>query len=210
MRHSHKKIQEIINLRKKGYTISELVKTLSVPKTTIWHHIQKVKVLPKYEKIWKAKQGGSINRFKAEIEKAQKHAKSLIKSVGKLEKILIAASLYWGEGAKGDFSLSNTDPKLIKVFISCLKEFGVTRDNLSINVRIYEDLDPEKVCRFWAKVAGVPLKEIKYVNVLYGKKNGKLPYGMCRIRVKKPGYLLKLFNAIREIIIGFANQNMPP
>lgn len=200
MRHSIKKIQTIIDLRKKGFTINELVKLSSMPKTTIWHHIHKIKVLPKYEKIWRAKQGGSINRFNKAIEKSRLQAKSLIKSLNKTEKMLVAAALYWGEGSKDDFSLSNTDPNLIKVFISCLKEFGVTQNNLSINIRIYEDLNPEVACRFWAKVTRVPRNQIKYVNVLYGKKNGKLPYGMCRIRVKKPGYLLKLINAIRETI----------
>lgn len=36
--------------------------------------------------------------------------------------------------------------------------------------------------------------------ILKGKKKGKLEYGMCRIRVTKGGYLLKLLHALEDII----------
>ena len=71
---------------------------------------------------------------------------------------------------------------------------------LSINLRIYEDLNQKKACNFWSKVVGVSQKRIMYVDILKGKKNGKLKYGMCRVRVIKGAYFLKLLNAIRSIL----------
>ena len=35
---------------------------------------------------------------------------------------LIAASLYWAEGAKKDFSLTNSDPEMIRVFVMILRK----------------------------------------------------------------------------------------
>ncbi|MDP3792783.1 MAG: hypothetical protein Q8Q89_03570 [bacterium] len=173
----------------------------SMPKTTIWYHIQGIKILPKYIKIYKSKQGGSIKKSKMEWEQAKQEASRLVGSISKKERLLIAASLYWAEGAKGDFQLTNTDPDLIKTYIKCLRELGVKKDRLSVNIRVYEDINTSKACSFWSKVTGVSKKEIKYVNVLYGKKNGKLPYGMCRLRVKKGRYHFKLINSIKNIMI---------
>ncbi len=199
--HSEDKILKLKNLRKTGHSITELVNFFSIPKTTVWHHIQGVKVLPKYAELLKSKQGGSKNKAAKEWQEATQDARALIPSLNKHEKILIATSLYWAEGSKGDFTLSNSDPDLIRIFINCLKELGIGKDKLSINIRIYEDLNIDKVCNFWSRITGIPKREIKYVNILYGKKHGKLPYGMCRVRVKKPKYFLKLINALRQSII---------
>lgn len=181
-----------------GHSITEIMAELAVPKTTVWHHIKNVKVLPKYTSILKAKQGGSLARSLRDWEQARQEAKRLIYTFGKNEKIIVAATLYWAEGSKSDFSLSNTDPYLIKTFIDCLREFGIAKEQLAISVRIYEDLNKNACCLFWSKVAGIKRAEIKSVNILSGKKKGKLKYGMCRVRVVKGGYLLKLICAIIE------------
>ena len=90
---------------------------------------------------------------------------------------------------------------MISTFLSCLKELGVKKDSLTIGIRIYEDIDRQKAINFWAKIIGVTADKIRHIDVLKGKKQGKLAYGMCRIRVVKSGYLLKLMTAVREIII---------
>lgn len=84
--------------------------------------------------------------------------------------------------------------------ISCLEDFGIYRDRLSIHIRLYEDINRNKAIQFWSKVIGVVPSKIKSVNVLSGKKKGKLQYGMCRLRVTKAGYFLKLFRAMQKRI----------
>lgn len=199
--HSFDKIRRLKMLRSRGYSIMELTRELSMPKTTVWHHVQKISLTPRSHAILKSKQGGSKNKSLLEWEKARNEAEKMFLKLGAFEKILIAASLYWGEGSKGDFSLSNTDPYLISTFLSCLKVLDVKKDELAIGIRIYEDIDRRKAINFWAKVIGVTADKIRHINVLKGKKKGKLLYGMCRIRVVKSGYLLKFLTSIREIII---------
>lgn len=198
--HSLEKINQLKQLREKGYSIQELTRLLLMPKTTVWHHVQGVKIRPQYIKILKSKQGGSKTKSLNEWQKARAQALELLSNLTKREKLLIAVALYWGEGSKGDFSLSNTDPKLIKAFIHCLQHFGINKDDLSVNIRIFEDIDKEKAIRFWSGVTGLSRKQIKYVDVLHGKKKGKLMYGMCRLRVIKGGFWLKLIQAMKDVI----------
>jgi hypothetical protein len=45
------------------------------------------------------------------------------------------------------------------------------------------------------------LGEFVNVNILKGKKSGKCPFGMCRVRVKKGGNMLKYIKALKNIVI---------
>ena len=60
--HSAEKIKELKRLRRKGLSINELVAKLSIPKTTVWHHIHNIKLSPKHIARLKARQGGSAER----------------------------------------------------------------------------------------------------------------------------------------------------
>lgn len=112
------------------------------------------------------------------------------------------SALYWGEGNKKDFNLINSDPDLIKVFVKGLKDlFGIPANKLKISIRIYEDLDKIKCLNFWSGITKVPVHKFVSVNVLKGKKKGKLNNGMCRVRVEKGGNLLKYMLAIRDEVI---------
>lgn len=126
-------------------------------------------------RILESKRGGSKNKSILEWQKATNQARSLV----------------------------NLN-KLNKIFIYCLKELGVNKENLSINLRLYEDLDKNEAINFWSRVTGLSKEKIKYVNILNGKKMGKLKYGMCRVRVIKGGYILKLLQSIRDTIVAKA------
>lgn len=197
---SQKEIDKIIHLRKLGYSLPEIKNTIKRSSTTIFRYAKDVKILPEYLEIWKVKRGGSKTRSLKLWKDAEQKAEQLIKNLGKTEKFLIAVCLYWSEGTKQDFSLSNTDPDLIKTFITCLEEIGVNKNELKVSVRIYEDLDRNQAINFWAKIIGISPSDILNVNILKGKKHGKLPYGMCRVRVTKGGNYLKLLQSAVKVI----------
>lgn len=75
---------------------------------------------------------------------------------------------------------------------------GIPLSRIKIEIRLYEDLNLKKCISFWSSISGVSHKEIKSVNIINGKKKGKLEYGMCRIRVSKGYNLLKYITAVRE------------
>lgn len=199
-----KKIKKIKFLRRRGYSLPEISAELGIAKTTAFRYVQNVKVRPEYGDILKIKRGGSRKRKEIKEQNALEEAREFA-NLSDREKILFISALYWGEGSKGDFGLTNTDHNLIKVFVSGLKLLGITEDRLGVSVRIYEDLDKEECLRFWAEIVGIPKEKFVSVNVLKGKKLGKLTYGMCRVRVRKGGDLLKKLKGINKVVA----ENMP-
>jgi len=197
-------IQKIIKLRKTGHSLPEINKEVRVGYGSVFRYIQGVDILPEYKKPWHEKQGGSIKRMMIREEQATEKAEKSIFSLTKKEKMIFLVALYWGEGSKSDFNLMNSDPELIRVFIMGLREvFKVSIDRIRISIRIYEDLDKDQCLTFWSKMTGIPVEKIVSVQIIKGSKKGKLPYGMCRVRLLKGGDMLKYIKALKKKISGF-------
>lgn len=193
-------IQKIKQLRSKGYSLPELSKILGISKTTAFRYIKDVKILPEFRSNWLGKRGGSKKIKLLKEEKAIQEAEKLFDKLSYKEKLLFISALYWAEGSKKDFGLSNTDYRLIKVFVNGLREvFKIDDNRIRVSVRIYEDLDKNKCLNFWSNIVGMPTEKFTSVNILSGKKKGKLEYGMCRVRVSKGGDLLKKINGINRV-----------
>lgn len=193
--------EEIKNLRQKGWSLNEIKNKLGVGQGTVFRYIQDIQVLPKYKRLWFGKRGGSRKRKKlAEIEASLK-ARKLITFLSRKEMTIFLSALYWAEGNKKDFIFTNTDPEMIKIFVHGLEEIlGISKDQIRVSIRIYEDLDKEKCLDFWSKIVGIPKNRFVNTNVLKGKKQGKLLYGMCRIRITKGANMLKYIAAVRKRI----------
>ncbi len=194
-------IRKIKLLRSQGHSIIEIGNELKRPKTTIFRYIQDVKVLPEFLKNWAGKRGGSKKRQLLKEKKSLEEARELISELSYREKFILLSALYWGEGSKKSFGLSNTDPNLIRVFIACLKDvFKIDKTRLRVSIRIYEDLNKEKCLDFWSGITGIQKENFVNVNILAGKKKGKLEYGMCRVRVLKGGDFLKKIVGVNKVI----------
>ncbi len=199
---SSKTIKKIEFLRSQGYSLPEISFELKIPRTTVFRHIKNVQILPEFLSEWSIKRGGSRRRRLLKETHAFEEGKTLVGELSRKEKLLFLSALYWAEGSKKDFGLSNTDPELIKIFINGLRQiFGLTDDQLRISLRLYEDLDREKCLNFWAEVVNIPKEKFIGVSILQGKKKGKLEYGMCRVRVLKGGDLLKKIFGINKAVI---------
>lgn len=197
---SKTKIKEIQSLRARGYTIPEICSKLKIAKTTVFYHVGKITILPEFIDSWRIKRGGSKKIKNLKEEQALKEAEIFLKDISKKEIILFISALYWAEGNKKDFMLTNTDPNLIKVFVSGLREiFNIPNERLRVSIRIYEDMDMRRCLDFWSNVINLPKDQFQHTSVLKGRKKGKLEFGMCRVRVAKGGDLLKKLKAINKI-----------
>jgi hypothetical protein len=193
-----KEIKEgLIRSRQQGLSIPEISRLHLVPKSTVLRWVKDVRILPKYHARWLERRNASKIISKKNWELATTRADTLIKRIDDHMLALVAATLYWAEGSKKDFSISNTDPVMIKTFLNILRKvFSVKDDDIKVSLRIYEDLDKKACLKFWSEITKVTLDERTSINVLKGSKRGKLKYGMCRVRVRKGGLLLKEFFAI--------------
>lgn len=198
---SSKKTQEIRELRSKGYSITEISNALKISKSTALRYSLSVEILPEFLEKWASKRGGSTIRKNQMEQKALEYAKDLFINLSQREKLLFISALYWAEGNKKDFILTNTDPYLIKVFVTGLRDLlNVSEESIKVSLRIYEDIDQDKSLSYWSKIVNIPKEKFLKTQVLPGKKKGKLEFGMCRLRVARGGNLLKKVASINKVV----------
>lgn len=197
--HSIEKIKELKKLRKRGYSINELVVKLSIPKTTVWHHIHNVPVSPKYISILRSKCGGNSKRKQKNWEEARKLANELLRNPHR-EFAVIIAMLYWGEGTKKVCEFVNSDGKMIKCYLGILRNiFNIPEELISPTLRIFSGMDRKECLDYWSNITGI-LENKFIVRLNDGGTRGRTKYGMCRIIIRKGSNTLKLIHSLIEQI----------
>lgn len=175
---------QIKSLRETGHSIPEIHRLTGKSKSTVSRLTQGVKILPAYENVLRIKQGGAKKRAQLLRSKIEKEVCTVIQPLSERDLLLLLIGLYWGEGTKRDFGIINSDPYLILAFINCLQSIGVAKERLSMSLRIHSDISPELAKQFWSEITGISKNSISRMEIVDGKKKGKLKYGMCRIRVR--------------------------
>ena len=177
-------VESIISLRKKGYSIPEIHQSTGIAKTTVQRYVKGIKVPDKFLSLLREKQGGSRARAIARKETGLSSAHELLSTLSIRDRFFLLVGLYWGEGAKKDFSIINSDPALIRTFIDCLYDMGIEANRLSVSLRVHKDISIDQSVAFWSVVTGISRKEIRCTEIIEGRKKGKLKFGMCRVRVR--------------------------
>ena len=197
--HSTEKIKKLILLRKQGYSINELVDSLHIPKTTVWHHVHKIKVLGKYATILNSKRGGSRVRRQKNIELSKIEAREILKSTDR-ELVIILSMLYWGEGSKKTCDFINSDGRIIEVYLKIIREvFEIEENLIRATMRIFTGMDEKDCLNYWSKITGINKNKFK-VRLNDGGTRGKTKYGMCRISIRKGARPLKIIHSLIEQI----------
>ena len=200
MRHPIETMRKIRELRKMGYSISELMALFSLPKTTVWHHIQGIKIQQKYIKIWRAKQGGSQKRSEKAWKIAMLEVEDILLDPNRSYWASMLAMLYWAEGNKKEFTFTNTNPEMLDLVIKILnKLFNTRKEDLIVTVRYFTGMD-ETTCRnHWADIIGCPTDQIR-MRFNDGGTIGRSPFGICRLRLRKSGNIFKIIQClIKEV-----------
>lgn len=196
------KIARIKFLRERGYSLPEIKRDVGVSQGSVFRHINGIRVLPQYKSIWFGKWKSSLKRKAQLEEEAKSKAKQLLRRLSNKDKILFLTALYWGEGNKKDFMFTNSDSDMIKIFLTSMRElYKVKESDIKISIRIYEDINKAECLKYWSQISGIPSSDFQGISILKGKKVGRLTYGMCRVRIKKGGNLLKYTQALRDRII---------
>lgn len=193
-------VESMIALRQSGHSLPEIKDITGRGYGTVYKYIKDIEILPEYQERWKLRRRGSVFRSLGQWEHAKIDAKKAIQGLDSRDKLLILACLYWGEGTKRELNIINSDPELLRVFLCCLRELKMQPRDLRITLRLYADIDREEAIRFWSRTLGVSKKQIIGVNVLEGRKKGRLPYGMCRLRLRKGGEYFKLIMSMIGLI----------
>lgn len=199
--------EKVINLRKEGFSYSEILKVIPIAKSTlsIWlrdvglSKQQKQQLTDK--KLAAAKRGGDARRKMREVEQKNIYylAEEQVDRITKRDLWLIGTALYWAEGSKEKeyrhgtgVKFSNSDPKMIALFLRYVREtLYVPEERIDIEINIHEDSknSVDEAREHWARATGVPKEKLKKV---YFKKNKKknyrknvenLYYGLVRVNI---------------------------
>ena len=89
---------------------------------------------------------------------------------------------------------------MVRIFIDCLSLLGIKKQDIKFGIKVFSDISVDESKKFWSQVLGISKSSISYVNILEGKKKGKLKYGMCRVRIVKGGPYLKLITSMIDLL----------
>ncbi len=183
--------------RAKGISLSQLMSKYQMSKTNVWHHVKDIYLSPEKRKAIRSYLGGSRAEKVREWERAEKEASSILEKTDiKSAWPILYAALYWSEGTKSSFVFTNTDERMIRVFLFILRtNLGVKNDALDFMIRTCAPMDALVCRKYWAEVVNVPLSQIR-INHHDKHNKSTTKYGICRITLKKGAYHLKLVHCL--------------
>lgn len=164
---------KVVELRRKGYSLNEIVKKVNVAKSTVSIWVSTVILSEKAKKKLARKistaQMASQKTIRAKtsmkemfaLEKA-KNVLNNIKVNSNYEKI-VCSLIYYCEGnksVKGGVSFTNSDEYLIKLFLKLFrKSFCLDEKKFSICVYLHSYHNKNKQLKFWSKTTNIPLSQ---------------------------------------------------
>ncbi|MEV4740390.1 hypothetical protein [Streptomyces sp. NPDC049555] len=153
-------------LRTAGCTYDEIVAELGVPKSSVslW-----VRDLPKPrktpEQLHAMREARWAPHRAAQQVKRVETKRGAASEIGRMtdrELFLVGVGLYWAEGSKSKahrpeerVTFINSDPDMIRLYLSWLDLLGIERSRLRFHVMIHESADVKGAEAFWAAIARV-------------------------------------------------------
>jgi len=181
-----------VSLRKKGFSIKEIAKQLTVAQSTVSLWVRKVS-LSKENKIRirliqdeARKNAGETNK-KKKIQREQNviSACEVLKkpsTIGKVDAKIYLALLYWGEGAKtgNRVVFVNSDPEMIKSFANLLRKcFSIDEKKMRAVLHLHSYHDKQKMIDFWSKCSDIKKENISIYNKQESGITKKSDYKGC-------------------------------
>lgn len=206
--------QRIIDCRQTGMSYNEIVTALGCSKSSVSLACQRV---PNNDHLraalWSVESTRPGRSAKARIAAHNYYAERKTEAVAKWAALLHAypdqgfiryiAGLYDGEGRHSaeTFSLANSDPALVRVFLRFLEEVcRVQPKAVALNLHATHDTDS---CRQWWLEQGVAISVVYQIDQRPQKRDyaAKENYGTVSIRVEKP---LGLYEALQSFSYAYS------
>jgi len=215
-----------IELRKQGFSYSEILKEIPVAKSSLSLWLKSVKLAnSQKQRLTNKKLASALKGAKKRKDDRIKITKEIKdkaqKEVGKLtnrELWLVGIALYWGEGSKekdyrpgSGMQFSNSDPFMIKIFIEwLLKIIKVSKEKIYFEIYIHENHknNTNRAIDYWSKHTGFPKNfffriYFKKNKLKTNRRNTKNNYfGLLRVRVKNSSELNRRIAGWTEGIYG--------
>lgn len=210
----------VIEMRKRGFSYSEIENRLHVPKSTISYWLKNIKLAPEQIKklndkrieIAKANALKKTSKTARIIEEIKNSSAQDLKQISKRELWLMGIVLYWKNGNKNDLRkgvhFSSADPYMIKLFLNWLKEIGrIGDEEIKFNIFVSKNRKNSinDIVNNWAEVTRFPKSCFSsiYVQKTSKKKNSK--FGFLKVKVVQSSMLARQINGWIEGLKNITN-----
>lgn len=191
-----------VELRKQGYSLSEIKSMTGISKCTLSVFLREIKLSKQAKEILRRKNYKSQEDAKKEWYEADFWAKGLLGKLSKRDMLIILGMIYWGEGTKSELNIINSDPKMLSVFIKCLRILGINEADLRVGLRLFPNCDIEESKKYWLNLLKIPESQMLKLEFVQGSKKHKHLHGMCRIRLKHGNlYFKQIMSIINQVKI---------
>lgn len=195
-----------VDMRKRGFSYSEIGNRIHVPKSTLSYWVKDIKLTPEQikklndKRIETAKANAlkKISKTAKLVEEIKNSSLQDVKEISKKELWLIGVVLYWKNGNKSDLKkgvhFSSSDPSMIKLFLRWLREVGRIKNEeikFDIFVKGNKGKAVDGVVEYWSKVTKFPKD---YFSKVYCQKQGvkrSSDYGFLRVKVVQSSMLAR-------------------
>lgn len=193
---------------KNGKSLYDIKSDLGVPKSTAFRWLKGIKnpkTLPFEDRIKIAQKLGVMRLKQLKAERNELYKVDTKKEVDEvyvnrdLEKAVLSM-LYWAEGAKtfGVLQFSNTDPNLVKLFLTLLrKNYQIDESRLRVQLHLHYYHPRIKTKEFWSTLLDIPINQFnKIANKprSVGKRFRKNSWGICGLRYNDREVLARVVN----------------
>lgn len=159
-----------IKLRKRGYSLNEIVKALNIAKgsASVWvrntplSKIAEKRLLTRITAGQLASQKAKRAQTTIKEEYAISEANKVISEMhfDKSFVNILCAFIYYCEGTKDvrkGLSFTNSDPDLVRLFLSLFrKSFDLNEKKFRVCIHLHSYHDPKKQLKFWSKTTNIP------------------------------------------------------
>ncbi len=194
---------EAITLRRAGYSYAYIHEKTKLSKSTLSYHLRDIAYTPNrvtIEKIGKARAAAVKSKSDAKrlsVMSARVQARKDIGTLSKRDIFMLGLGVYIGEGSKTQnlIRVVNADYRVINLFITWLKTFGLENKNFRIRLHLYPESNREEAEEFWRKKTGLSKLEFQKacIDARGGKdkkRQGTHPYGTAHVTVSSLGNVL--------------------
>jgi len=210
-----KEKNEAKKLRANGMSIKEIAKKLNVSQASVSLWVSDVLLTEEQKnklqernpisKLYAGRKASELNATKARIKRLEQQFVGR-KEIGGFDLHLAGCMLYWCEGSKNrnSLTLTNYDPKLLKLFIQFLRDcFNVLDTDFKIYIAHYSEENIVKLENFWLDLLKLPkscLGKLRVVKSEPKMKSNRHEFGGCSISVYSTELAQRVYGSIKEYI----------
>jgi len=164
--------QKALAMRQKGMSYSQIKEKLGISKSTLSGWLYNMPLSEQRIRELQADSPIRIEKYRNTM-RAKREAKNKIayqniaKRIGNIsdrEFLIAGLFLYWAEGSKTktfSTALTNTNPKMLILFIRWLNFFNVPKSKLKVHLHLYSDMNIKKQINFWSKILNIPISQFR-------------------------------------------------